>query len=128
MNDGIWRKSNPIPNFRGTRFTNAHETLIWATRDKDQKKYTFNYDAMKALNDDLQMRSDWVLPICTGGERLTDGDGDTAHPTQKPEATRHPVLLAPTNAGETVIDPFLSTAPTGETGRATCRDRVWHSG
>jgi modification methylase len=113
MNDVVWRKSNPMPNFRGTRFTNAHETLIWATRDADQKKYTFNYDAMKALNDDLQMRSDWVLPICTGAERLKDGDGDKAHPTQKPEALLHRVLLATTNAGDTVLDPFFGTGTTG---------------
>lgn len=113
MNDVIWRKSNPMPNFRGTRFTNAHETMIWATRDEDQKKYTFNYDAMKALNDDLQMRSDWVLPICTGGERLKDEDGDKAHPTQKPEALLHRILLATTNAGDTVLDPFFGTGTTG---------------
>lgn len=113
MNDVVWRKSNPMPNFRGTRFTNAHETLIWATRDEDQKKYTFNYDAMKALNDDLQMRSDWVLPICTGGERLKDDEGDKAHPTQKPEALLHRVLLATTNAGDTVLDPFFGTGTTG---------------
>ena len=113
MNDVIWRKSNPMPNFRGTRFTNAHETMIWATRDEDQKKYTFNYDAMKALNDDLQMRSDWVLPICTGGERLKDDEGDKAHPTQKPEALLHRILLATTNAGDTVLDPFFGTGTTG---------------
>jgi modification methylase len=113
MNDVVWRKSNPMPNFRGTRFTNAHETLIWATRDAEQKKYTFNYDAMKALNEDLQMRSDWVLPICTGGERLKDADGGKAHPTQKPEALLHRVLLATTNAGDTVLDPFFGTGTTG---------------
>ena len=113
MNDVVWRKSNPMPNFRGTRFTNAHETLIWATRDADQKKYTFNYDAMKALNEELQMRSDWTLPICTGGERLKDGDGGKAHPTQKPEALLHRVLLATTNPGDTVLDPFFGTGTTG---------------
>lgn len=113
MNDVVWRKSNPMPNFRGTRFTNAHETLIWATRDAEQKKYTFNYDAMKALNDDLQMRSDWTLPICTGGERLKDDEGGKAHPTQKPEALLHRVLLATTNAGDTVLDPFFGTGTTG---------------
>jgi len=113
MNDVVWRKSNPMPNFRGTRFTNAHETLIWATRDAEQKKYTFNYDAMKALNDDLQMRSDWVLPICTGGERLKDEDGGKAHPTQKPEALLHRILLATTNPGDTVLDPFFGTGTTG---------------
>ena len=113
MNDVVWRKSNPMPNFRGTRFTNAHETLIWAVRDADQKKYTFNYDAMKALNDDLQMRSDWTLPICTGGERLKDDEGGKAHPTQKPEALLHRVLLATTNPGDTVLDPFFGTGTTG---------------
>ena len=113
LNDVVWRKSNPMPNFRGTRFTNAHETLIWATRDADQKKYTFNYDAMKALNDDLQMRSDWTLPICTGGERLKGADGGKAHPTQKPEALLHRVLLASTNPGDVVLDPFFGTGTTG---------------
>jgi modification methylase len=113
MNDVVWRKTNPMPNFRGTRFTNAHETLIWAVRDADQKKYTFNYDAMKALNDDVQMRSDWTLPICTGGERLKEGGGGKAHPTQKPEALLHRVLLATTNAGDVVLDPFFGTGTTG---------------
>jgi modification methylase len=91
LNDIVWRKTNPMPNFRGTRFANAHETLIWASRSEDQKTYTFNYEALKAFNDDLQMRSDWVLPICSGGERLKDGDGKKAHPTQKPEALLHRV-------------------------------------
>jgi modification methylase len=113
MNDVVWRKSNPMPNFRGTRFTNAHETLVWATRDAEQKKYTFNYDAMKALNDDLQMRSDWLLPICTGGERLKDGDGSKAHPTQKPEALLHRILIASSNPGDVVLDPFFGTGTTG---------------
>jgi len=113
MNDVVWRKTNPMPNFRGTRFTNAHETLIWATRDAEQKKYTFNYDAMKALNDDLQMRSDWLLPICTGGERLKDDAGDKAHPTQKPEALLHRILLATSNPGDVVLDPFFGTGTTG---------------
>lgn len=113
MNDVVWRKTNPMPNFRGTRFTNAHETLIWATKSAEQKKYTFNYDAMKALNEDLQMRSDWLLPLCTGGERLKDAAGDKAHPTQKPEALLHRVLLATTNPGDTVLDPFFGTGTTG---------------
>jgi hypothetical protein len=91
LNDIVWRKTNPMPNFRGTRFANAHETLIWASRSQEQKTYTFNYEALKAFNDDLQMRSDWVLPICSGGERLKDGDGKKAHPTQKPEALLHRV-------------------------------------
>ncbi len=112
LNDVVWRKTNPMPNFRGRRFTNAHETLIWCARDKDAK-YTFNYAAMKALNDDLQMRSDWLLPICSGGERLKDGDGRKAHPTQKPEALLHRVILAATKPGDLVLDPFFGTGTTG---------------
>ena len=112
LNDVIWRKTNPMPNFRGKRFTNAHETLIWAARGENTR-YTFNYEAMKALNDDLQMRSDWVLPICTGAERLKDDQGRKAHPTQKPEALLHRVLLATTNPGDVVLDPFFGTGSTG---------------
>src|SRR6266704_2486414 len=93
LNDVIWRKSNPMPNFRGRRFTNAHETLIWAAKSREQKSYTFNYEAMKALNEELQMRSDWTLPICAGGERLKDANGDKAHSTQKPEALLHRVVV-----------------------------------
>jgi DNA modification methylase len=111
LNDIVWRKSNPMPNFRGTRFTNAHETLIWASRSEDSR-YTFNYRAMKALNDELQMRSDWVLPICSGGERVKT-DGVKAHPTQKPEALLYRVLLACTNPGDVVLDPFFGTGTTG---------------
>src|SRR6185437_6783814 len=106
QNDVIWLKTNPMPNFRGRRFTNAHETLIWCTRGQNSKA-TFNYEAMKSLNDDLQMRSDWLLPICSGGEQLKDGDGRKAHPTQKPEALLHRVLLATTKPGDTVLDPFF---------------------
>jgi len=113
MNDVIWRKTNPMPNFRGRRFTNAHETLIWAARDPKQKSYTFNYEAMKALNDDLQMRSDWTLPICSGGERLKDADGAKAHSTQKPEALLHRVILASTKKGDVVLDPFFGSGTTG---------------
>jgi modification methylase len=112
LNDVVWRKTNPMPNFRGRRFTNAHETLIWCTKDKDAR-YTFNYDAMKALNDELQMRSDWLIPICSGGERLKDGDGRKAHPTQKPEALLHRVILAATKPGDVVLDPFFGTGTTG---------------
>ena len=111
LNDIIWRKTNPMPNFRGTRFTNAHETLIWASRSEDSR-YTFNYRAMKALNDELQMRSDWVIPICAGQERIKDG-GHKAHPTQKPEALLYRVLLACTNPGDVVLDPFFGTGTTG---------------
>jgi len=112
LNDVVWRKTNPMPNFRGRRFTNAHETLIWCSKDKDAK-YTFNYAAMKALNDELQMRSDWLLPICSGGERLKDADGRKAHPTQKPEALLHRVILASTKPGDRILDPFFGTGTTG---------------
>ncbi len=112
QNDVIWRKTNPMPNFRGKRFTNAHETLIWAGRDEGAR-VTFNYDALKAANDDLQMRSDWLLPICSGPERLKDTDGRKAHPTQKPEALLHRILLASTHAGDVVLDPFFGTGTTG---------------
>ncbi len=112
LNDIVWRKTNPMPNFKGTRFTNAHETLIWAAKSKTSK-YTFHYHALKMLNDDLQMRSDWTLPLCTGGERLKGDDGKKVHATQKPEALLHRVLLATTNPGDLVIDPFFGTGTTG---------------
>jgi modification methylase len=112
LNDVIWRKTNPMPNFRGRRFTNAHETLIWAARDQ-KSKYTFNYESLKALNDDIQMRSDWLFPICSGPERLKDDGGRKAHPTQKPEALLHRLLLATTNTGDVVLDPFFGTGTTG---------------
>lgn len=112
LNDIIWRKTNPMPNFKGTRFTNAHETLIWAAKSKEARP-TFNYAAMKALNDGVQMRSDWTLPICSGGERLKGADGKKAHPTQKPEALLHRVLLSTTNPGDIVLDPFFGTGTTG---------------
>jgi modification methylase len=111
LNDIVWRKTNPMPNFRGRRFTNAHETLLWCARSPDSR-YTFNYEAMKALNDDLQMRSDWLLPLCGGPERLRR-DGRKAHPTQKPEALLHRVLLASTRPGDLVLDPFFGTGTTG---------------
>ncbi|MEL6735922.1 MAG: site-specific DNA-methyltransferase, partial [Pseudomonadota bacterium] len=100
LNDIVWRKTNPMPNFRGRRFTNAHETMIWASRDQNAKGYTFNYDAMKMANDDVQMRSDWVFPLCTGAERLKDAEGKKVHPTQKPEALLHRVLLSSTKPGD----------------------------
>jgi modification methylase len=112
LNDVIWRKVNPMPNFRGRRFTNAHETLIWASRDR-KSRYTFNYESLKALNDDLQMRSDWLFPICSGPERLKDDGGRKAHPTQKPEALLHRLLLATTNPGDVVLDPFFGTGTAG---------------
>lgn len=112
LNDVIWRKANPMPNFRGTRFTNAHETLIWAARDK-KSRVTFNYEAMKQANEDTQMRSDWLFPICTGAERLTDSEGDKVHPTQKPEALLFRILNATTKPGDIVLDPFFGTGTTG---------------
>src|SRR5687767_6347459 len=116
LNDIVWRKTNPMPNFRGTRFTNAHETLLWCAKSQDSR-YTFNYRAMKALNDDLQMRSDWVLPICSGSERLKGGDGHKAHPTQKPEALLYRILLACTKPGDVVLDPFFGSGTTGAVAR-----------
>jgi len=117
LNDVVWRKTNPMPNFRGRRFTNAHETLIWATKNSDQKTYTFNYEAMKALNDDLQMRSDWNLPICSGGERLKDVNGEKAHSTQKPECLLHRVVVASTKPGDVILDPFFGSGTTGAVAR-----------
>jgi modification methylase len=113
MNDVIWRKSNPMPNFKGTRFTNAHETMIWATKSRQQKRYTFNYDALKAFNDDTQMRSDWSLALCTGEERLKAEDGHKAHPTQKPESLLYRIILSTTEPGHTILDPFFGTGTTG---------------
>ena len=107
LNDVVWRKTNPMPNFRGRRFTNAHETLIWAARDAEAKGYTFNYEALKAGNDDMQMRSDWLFPICTGGERLKDDDGDKVHPTQKPEALLARVMLSADQARRRRARPVL---------------------
>ena len=112
LNDVIWRKSNPMPNFRGKRLTNAHETLIWAGRAQSSK-YTFNYEALKALNEGVQMRSDWVIPLCTGHERLKDAAGDKAHPTQKPEGLLHRIIVGTTNPGDVVLDPFFGTGTTG---------------
>ncbi|QLC21025.1 site-specific DNA-methyltransferase [Parasphingopyxis sp. CP4] len=115
LNDIVWRKANPMPNFRGTRFTNAHETMIWASKS-EKAKYTFNYKTMKSLNDELQMRSDWLIPICAGQERLKDG-GKKAHPTQKPEALLYRVMLASTKPGDVVLDPFFGTGTTGAVAR-----------
>ena len=112
LNDVIWRKTNPMPNFRGMRLTNAHETLIWAA-PSERARPCFNYDALKALNEGVQMRSDWVLPICSGGERLKGKDGAKAHPTQKPEALLHRVLVGTTQPGDVVLDPFFGTGTTG---------------
>ena len=122
LNDVVWRKANPMPNFKGTRFTNAHETLIWASMG-EKAKYTFNYRAMKTLNDELQMRSDWVLPICGGQERLKK-DGTKVHPTQKPEALLYRVMLATTNPGDVVLDPFFGTGTTGAVAKRLGREWI----
>jgi modification methylase len=117
LNDIVWRKANPMPNFRGRRFTNAHETMIWAARSAEGKAYTFNYETLKAGNEDTQARSDWFLPICTGAERLRDATGRKTHPTQKPEALLQRLLLAATNAGDLVLDPFFGSGTTGAVAR-----------
>lgn len=123
LNDVVWRKSNPMPNFRGKRLTNAHETLIWASKS-EAAKYTFNYEALKALNEGVQMRSDWVIPLCTGHERLKDEAGDKAHPTQKPEALLHRVIVGTTNPGDVILDPFFGTGTTGAVARMLGRDFI----
>src|SRR5262249_396698 len=116
LNDVIWRKSNPMPNFRGRRFTNAHETMIWAVRDA-QARYTFNYEALKAGNDDVQVRSDWTIPLCTGEERLKTEGGRNLHPTQKPEALLARVILSSSRPDDLVLDPFCGTGTTGAVAR-----------
>jgi modification methylase len=113
LNDVIWRKSNPMPNFRGRRFTNAHETLIWAAREAGGRGYTFNYDVLKAGNEDIQVRSDWTIPLCTGEERLKGKDGKKLHPTQKPEALLARVILSSSRPDDLVLDPFNGTGTTG---------------
>jgi modification methylase len=123
LNDIVWRKANPMPNFRGKRFTNAHETMIWASRSPSSR-YTFHYEAMKAANEDVQVRSDWFLPICTGEERLKDGAGRKAHPTQKPEALLRRILMASSNPGDVVLDPFLGSGTTGAVARQLGRDFI----
>ncbi|SDE55621.1 site-specific DNA-methyltransferase [Rhodospira trueperi] len=120
LNDVVWRKTNPMPNFRGTRFTNAHETLLWCSTGPEAR-YTFNYEAMKALNDGLQMRSDWSLPLCTGPERLKDEAGRKLHPTQKPESLLHRVILASSNPGDVVLDPFLGSGTSAAVAKRLCR-------
>src|SRR5215475_810997 len=117
LNDIVWRKSNPMPNFRGRRFTNAHETLIWATRDASKRNYTFNYEALKAGNDDIQMRSDWLIPLCTGEERLKGPDGRKLHPTQKPEALLARAILSASRPDDLVLDPFCGSGTTGAVAR-----------
>jgi modification methylase len=124
LNDIVWRKVNPMPNFRGRRFTNAHETLIWAARDAAAKRYTFHYEALKGGNDDSQMRSDWFIPLCTGEERLKDGGGRKVHPTQKPEALIARILLAASNPGDVVLDPFFGSGTTGAVAKKLGRHFV----
>jgi modification methylase len=123
LNDIIWRKTNPMPNFRGRRFTNAHETMIWVAKS-EKSKYRFNYDAMKSLNDDLQMRSDWTLPLCTGSERLKNEDGEKGHATQKPEALLYRVITASTQPGDLVLDPFFGTGTTGAVAKKLGRNWI----
>jgi modification methylase len=124
LNDIVWRKANPMPNFRGRRFTNAHETMIWAARSADAKAYTFNYETLKAGNEDCQVRSDWFLPICSGPERLKDDSGRKVHPTQKPEALLMRLLLAASNAGDLVLDPFFGSGTTGVAARRLSRSFI----
>ncbi len=124
LNDVVWRKNNPMPNFRGRRFQNAHETMIWASKDAKSKGYTFNYEALKASNDDLQMRSDWLFPICTGAERLKDEQGDKVHPTQKPEALLARVIMASSKPGDVVLDPFFGSGTTGAVAKLLGRNYV----
>ena len=123
LNDIVWRKVNPMPNFRGRRFTNAHETMIWAAKS-ERSRYCFNYEAMKAGNDDLQMRSDWLFPICSGPERLKDDNGRKAHPTQKPEALLQRLMLASTAPGDLVVDPFFGTGTTGAVAKRLGRRSI----
>ncbi len=123
LNDVIWRKSNPMPNFRGARLTNAHETMIWASKS-EKSRATFNYEALKALNDGVQMRSDWLLPICNGHERLKDADGNKAHPTQKPESLLHRVIIGSTNPGDVILDPFFGSGTTGAVAKKLGRDFI----
>ena len=111
LNDILWIKNNPMPNFRGVRFTNAHETIIWAQKTKGAK-YTFNHQSMKKLNDDLQMRSDWNLPLVTGKQRIRS-NGTKAHSTQKPEALLYRIIMASSQVGDVVLDPFFGSGTTG---------------
>ncbi|MBE6448367.1 MAG: site-specific DNA-methyltransferase [Alphaproteobacteria bacterium] len=123
LNDIIWNKVNPMPNFKGTRFTNAHETLIWASKNPSSR-YTFNYEAMKALNEDTQMRSDWSIPLCTGKERLKDAQGEKLHPTQKPEALLYRVIMSSSKVGDVILDPFFGTGTTGAVAKKLGRNFI----
>ncbi len=123
LNDVVWRKSNPMPNFRGKRLTNAHETMIWAGKS-DASKYTFNYEALKELNDGVQMRSDWVLPICNGNERIKNEKGEKAHPTQKPESLLHRIIVGTTKPDDVILDPFFGSGTTGAVAKKLGRNFI----
>ena len=123
LNDIVWCKTNPMPNFRGMRFTNAHETMIWAAKSQDARP-CFNYDAMKHMNDDKQMRSDWILPICSGKERLHDDNGDKVHPTQKPEALLYRIIMSSTKPGDVILDPFFGSGTTGAVAKKLGRNFI----
>ncbi len=123
LNDIIWRKTNPMPNFKGTRFTNAHETLIWCTKEP-RTKYTFNYESMKAFNDDLQMRSDWLIPVCHGPERLKGTNGKTLHSTQKPEELLWRIILACTKPNDIILDPFIGSGTTAAVAKKLGRHYI----
>ena len=123
LNDVVWRKNNPMPNFRGTRLCNAHETLIWAGKH-EKSKYTFNYDALKEMNEGLQMRSDWLIPICNGGERLKDENGKKVHTTQKPEALLYRVIMTASKPGDVILDPFFGTGTTGAVAKKMGRNFI----
>jgi modification methylase len=124
LNDVVWRKTNPMPNFRGRRFTNAHETMIWAGREPGAKGYTFNYEALKAGNEDVQVRSDWTFPLCTGEERIKGRDGKKLHPTQKPEALLSRVILSSSRPGDLILDPFSGTGTTGAAAKRLGRQFI----
>jgi modification methylase len=124
LNDVIWRKANPMPNFRGRRFTNAHETMIWASRAEAERKYTFHYETLKAGNEDTQARSDWYFPLCTGAERLKGEDGAKAHPTQKPESLLARIIMSASNPGDVILDPFFGTGTTGAVAKKLNRNFI----
>jgi len=123
LNDIIWHKTNPMPNFRGTRFTNAHETLLWCTTSREAK-YTFNYQNLKELNDGKQMRSDWYMPICSGKERLRENNNQRSHPTQKPESLMYRIILSSTNKGDVILDPFLGSGTTAVVSKKLQRNFI----
>lgn len=122
LNDILWIKTNPMPNFKGTRFNNAHETMLWASQGKDAK-YTFHYKAMKTYNDDLQMRSDWFIPICSGKERIKV-NGEKAHSTQKPEELLRRIILSSSNVGDVILDPFMGSGTTGAVAKKLGRNFI----